>query len=111
VDAGTIQAWTRLYVPFECACGRAYYRLARMSDTKLDRRLACLVALAVERWGDEWLTPGQVAETHGVGHQDVNRYIHAGKLPGVKWGNWRIRRSDAKRVYFHKGREAGYELD
>jgi len=80
-------------------------------DRVRDPALARLVALAVERWGDEWLTPSQVAETHGVGHQDVNRYIHAGNLPAVKWGNWRIRRSDAEQVYFHKGRGAGHELD
>ncbi len=79
-------------------------------DRVRDPALARLVTLAVERWGDEWLTPSQVAETHGVGHQDVNQYIHAGKLPAVKWGNWRIRRSDAEQVYFHKGRGSGHQL-
>jgi hypothetical protein len=76
-----------------------------------DPTLACLVTLAVERWNDEWLAPGQVAEMHGVDHRDVNRYIRAGKLPGVKWGNWWIRRSDAEQVCFHKGRGTGHELD
>jgi hypothetical protein len=84
-----------------------FFRPERVRDPALAR----LVALAVERWDDEWLTPGQVEEMHGVNHRDVNRYIHAGKLPGVKWGNWRIRRSDAEQVYFHKGRGAGHELD
>jgi len=76
-----------------------------------DPALARLVALAVERWGDEWLTPGQVAEMHGVDRRDVNRFIHAGKLPGVKWGNWWVRRSDAEQVYFPRGRGSGHELD
>jgi len=75
-------------------------------DRVRDPALARLVTLAVERWGDEWLTPGQVAEIH-----NVNRHIRAGKLPAVKWGNWRIRRSDAERVYFPKGRGTGHELD
>jgi hypothetical protein len=73
--------------------------------------LARLVTLAVERWDDEWLAPGQVAEMHSVDHRDVNRYIRAGKLPGVKWGNWWIRRSDAEKVSFRKGRGTGHELD
>jgi hypothetical protein len=68
------------------------------------------VALAVERWPDEWLTPGQVAEMHGVDHRDVNRFVRARKLPAVKWGNWRIQRSDAWQAYFPKGRGSGHVL-
>jgi len=77
------------------------------------RRLRRLVELAQERWGDEWLTPGEVAAIHGNGvtHSDVNRYIHAGKLQGVKWGNWWIRRSDALSVSFAKGKGSGHALD
>ena len=45
-----------------------------------DPRLARLVALAAERWGDEWLAPGQVAAMHDVRHQDVNRFVRAGRL-------------------------------
>ncbi len=84
-----------------------YFRPGRVRDPTL----ACLVALAVERWDDEWLTPGQVATMHGVVHQAVNRFIRAGKLPAVKWYNWQIRRSDAERVFFPKGRGHGCELD
>jgi hypothetical protein len=69
------------------------------------------VTLAIERWDDKWLTPGQVAHMHGVDHRDVNRYIRAAKLPSVKWGNWWIRRSDAGRVCFRKGQGIGHELD
>jgi len=76
-----------------------------------DPHLARLVALAVERWGDEWLAPGQVAAMHDVRHTDVNRFIRAGRLPAVKWGNWWIRRSDADLIYFPKGRGSGHELD
>ena len=47
VRASTIQAWTCFYVPFEGAHGRTCYSLARMSDTKLSRRLA-------RKLGREW---------------------------------------------------------
>lgn len=55
---------------------------------------------------DEWLTPSEVAALHGVHHTDVNRYVNAGRLSGVKWGNWLIRRSEATRpgLRFHKGK-------
>jgi hypothetical protein len=75
-------------------------------DRVRDSVLARLVALAVERWPDEWLTPGQVAEMH----RDVNRFVRARKLPAVKWGNWRIQRSDAWQAYFPKGRGSGHVL-
>ena len=45
--AGSVRAWTCFYVPFAGAGGRTYYRLARMSDTDLGRRLARLL-------GREW---------------------------------------------------------
>jgi len=76
-----------------------------------DPALARLVALAVERWDDEWLSTGRVAEICGTEHQNVASFIRAGKLPAVKWNNWRIRRSDAERVHFPKGRGHGCELD
>ena len=47
VGAGTIRAWTCFYVPFEGANRRTCYRLARMSDTEMGRRLARLL-------GREW---------------------------------------------------------
>ncbi|MBC8446056.1 MAG: hypothetical protein H8D74_02530 [Chloroflexi bacterium] len=43
VGAGTIRAWTCFYVPFEGANRRTCYRLARMSDTEMGRRLAYLL--------------------------------------------------------------------
>ncbi len=82
----------------------------RMGDEGLRR----LVAWRRERWlgpdgrPDEWLTPGEVAALHGVHHTDVNRYVQAGRLQGVKWGNWLIRRSEATRpgLRFFKGKGA-----
>jgi hypothetical protein len=87
-----------------------HWMLFRLENAQ-DPGIRKLVALAQERWGDEWLTSGQVAELHGVDDTDVNRFIHAGKLAGRKWGNWWIRRSDAERVYFPKGRGSGHEQD
>jgi hypothetical protein len=39
---------------------------------------------------------------------DINRYLHAGKLNGVKWGNWWYLRSAATRpgLVFYKGKGA-----
>lgn len=82
-----------------------YFRPGRVRDLHLRR----LLELKAARWGDAWLTPGQVAAMHGVDHKDVNRYIRAGKLPAVRWNNWRILRSDAARVRFAKGKGAGHE--
>jgi hypothetical protein len=82
-----------------------YFRPEKVVDPHIRR----LIELKKERWGDEWWTPGQVAEYHGVHHQDVNRYIRAGKLPAVKWQNWRILRSQATDpgLRFYAGRGAG----
>ena len=38
-----IPAWTCFCMPFEGAGGRTYYRMARMSDTEMGRRLARLL--------------------------------------------------------------------
>lgn len=82
-----------------------YFRPNHVRDLHLRR----LLELKSARWGDAWLTPGQVAAMHEVDYRDVNRYIRAGKLPAVHWNNWRILRSDAERVHFAKGRGAGHE--
>ncbi len=60
-----------------------------------DKHLRRLLALKQKRWGDKWLTPGQVAKLHNVTHGAVNSKIQAGEIRGVKWGNWRILRSEA----------------
>lgn len=81
-----------------------YFRIERVRDPHLRR----LLELKAARWGDAWLTPGEVAAMHGVHHTDVNRFIAAGKLPAVRWNNWRILRSDAARTHFVKGRGCGH---
>lgn len=70
-----------------------YFRPQRV----LDKHLRRLLRLKQKRWSDEWLTPGQVARLHGVTHAAVNSKIHSGEIRGLKWGNWRILRSEATR--------------
>lgn len=81
-----------------------YFRPERVPDPRLRR----LLKIKQERWGDEWLSPGQVARLHRTTHAAVNNKLHRGELNGVKWGNWRILRSEATkpglRFYSGKGR-------
>ena len=86
-----------------------FYRSVRSPERMGDARLRRLIQRRAAVWGDEWLTPGEVAALHGVHHTDVNRYINAGRLTGVKWNNWLIRRSAATApdVRFFKGKGAG----
>ncbi len=76
----------------------------RLTDPHLRR----LIERQKERWADEWWSAGQVAEYYGVEHADINRYLHAGKLNGVKWGNWWYLRFEATRpgLVFYKGKGA-----
>lgn len=80
-------------------------REGRISDERLRR----LLARRAETWGDEWWTTGQAADYHGVISNDVMRYIEAGRLPAVRWGNWYVLRSDATRpgLRFFRGKGAG----
>ncbi len=82
-------------------------------DRISDPHLRALIKRQKERWNDAWWTPGQVAAYHGVHHTDVNRYLHAGKLKGVKWGNWWILRSEATKpgLLFFKGKGAAQGFD
>lgn len=87
------------------ACNPAnwiYFDPARVTDPHLTALLRC----QADRWGDEWWTPGQVAAYHGVTSNDVNRLIRRGEIPAVRWGNWRIKRSEATRadLVFYKGK-------
>lgn len=83
-----------------------YFRPHQVRDEKLRR----LIALRQARWGDAWWTPGQVAAYHGVISNDVNRYIRAGKLPAVRWGNWWVLRSEATKpgLTFYKGKGSNH---
>lgn len=85
-----------------------YFKLEKMGDARLRR----LVERRRERWEDAWWGTGRVADWHGVEHTDVQRFIEAGKLPAVKWGNWWVKRSDATRagLRFPKGKGAGHAL-
>lgn len=73
-------------------------------------RLRALVLRQVERWQDEWWTPGQVAAYHHVDHSAVNQQIRQGKIPAVRWNNWRILKSDALAAHFLIGRGAGKQV-
>lgn len=85
-----------------------YFDWRRITDPHLRR----LCALEAERWGDEWLTIGQAARVAGCDAQDLNRWIHAGKIVGArKWGpNWSLRRSTVAGLRIPKGKGSGHGL-
>lgn len=68
-----------------------YYRPERVTDAVLAR----LLALRAARWGDAWWTSGDVAAYHGVSTKQVLRWVRAGRLSAVRWGNWYVLRSAA----------------
>ncbi len=76
-----------------------YFKTERVQDAQLRR----LIELRRAMWGDAWWSPGEVAAYHGVSVSVVNKYIHLGKLPAVRWANWHILRSDAVRFPFQAG--------
>ncbi len=62
-----------------------------------DPAIARMVALRRKRWGDEWLSIGQVARMFGVHHTQINlAYIERGRFRGrkLKFRNWIFLRSD-----------------
>ncbi len=87
-----------------CYFGRSVRDTSRLGDAHLRR----LIERRQRRWNDEWWSIGEVAAFHNVDHTDVNRYAHAGKIRGVKFGNWWFLRSEATRpgLVFHKGKGA-----
>lgn len=84
------------------------YFVRSVQDTRRlrDAHLRRLIERQKVRWDNEWWSIGQVATYHEVEHTDVNRYVHAGKITGVKWGNWWFLRSEALKpeLLFFKGR-------
>lgn len=49
-------------------------------------------------WKDAWLRPGEVVRLLGINDSGrINLAIHRGILHAVRWGNWRILRSEAER--------------
>jgi hypothetical protein len=71
-----------------------YFNPERIADPGLRR----LVLIRKARWGDEWWTTGQVAAHHGVDSRTIVQCIYRGALPGKRWANWRVKRSDALRL-------------
>jgi len=86
-----------------------YFRPERVLDPRLRRMLE----LRRQRWGDEWWTTGQAATYHGVESGDVERLILRGEIHAVRWGNWRLLRSEAMKagLWFVKGKGTGSDLD
>jgi hypothetical protein len=90
-----------------------YFDWPKLADSRLRR----LCELRQARWGDEWWTTKQVADHHGVDVKDVQRLAYRGELPAVQvavsrggrnkapaWLNWYVKKSDALKVRFIKGR-------
>lgn len=80
--------------------GKAWLkRHAHKYDEVFWQKARRLVLRRREGWDDEWLTPRQVAQLHGLtdpeDHKFVNTAIRKGRLPATRWSNWWILRSDA----------------
>ena len=82
-----------------------------------DKRLKRLCQLRAKRWDDEWWPTNKVARLHGVDTKDVQRLIYRGEIPAVRlpvslggrdhnrrWSNWFVKKSDALKAHFVKGR-------
>ena len=96
-----------------------YFDWTRIPDTRLRR----LCELRAQRWGDEWWSTVQVAKYHGVTSKDVLRLITiARKIPAVQvatsrggrhknpyWLNWYVKKSDALKAVFLRGKGVGRE--
>lgn len=68
----------------------------------VDGELRRLVELKKARWGDEWWSTGQVAEYHNIPDPKIcyKRVINHPRA--IRYGNWRIRRSDAVKFVFYE---------
>jgi hypothetical protein len=55
-----------------------------------------LVQTKRKRWKGEWLTAKQVGNLLQAGYRNVNMAIHVGNIKAIRWGNWRIKRSDLR---------------
>jgi hypothetical protein len=73
-----------------------------------DPHLRRLALRAMERWGDRWVTTGQVAEWLGCHHKDVLLQIYRGRIRGVQLRNpgaaWHVRESDARKLVIPRGK-------
>jgi hypothetical protein len=85
-----------------------YFDTTRIQDP----HLACLVELAQDRWGDEWLTTRQVADMKRTTTRQVGQTIFRRQLPAIHivgkdgrhenaaWSFWAVKRSDAEAWQF-----------
>lgn len=96
-----------------------YFKPENVRDLELRRMLRKRAA----RWGDEWWTTRQVADYHRVDIKVVNQQIRRGTLPSFRlpvslsgrhpervWSNHFVRKSDALRAVFLKGKGAAKKL-
>jgi hypothetical protein len=92
-----------------------YFKVEKITDPYLNR----LVELARSRWEDAWWTTEQVTAYHGLVPRPhprqngkialsasnlVEKHILDGILPGKRWGNWYVKRSDAVAHVFRTGK-------
>lgn len=84
-----------------------YFDPSRVTHPRLRR----LVELKRQRWPDEWWTVGDIERHYHATASGVLRLITLGKLPAVRWGNWRVLRSDALQHPIRAGKGHGHELD
>lgn len=73
-----------------------------------DSDIGSLIRRAHMRWGDVWLTTGQVSAMHRLTSSGpINRRIRDGTLPALRrgnGGNWLVKRSDAEQLVIHPGK-------
>ena len=81
-----------------------YFKQENVADLHLKR----LIKIVAARWEDEWWTTGQIAEYFGLANSNtVQAAIVRGQLPGKKWGNWHVKRSDALAYRWYTGSGSG----
>jgi hypothetical protein len=98
-----------------------WFDIDKVTEPALRRKLA----LARQRWGDEWWDTSQVAAYHAVDNKDVLRYIKHGNIRAVQasglggradrpgWAHWFVLRSEATRpgLRFYKAPHYPPKLD
>jgi len=84
-----------------------YFDITKVKDPDLKKQLK----EAAKQWGDEWWSTRRVADHHGVGVNDVKRYIKLGRIKATqiqysysgrhlnrKWAYWFVLKSEATRI-------------
>lgn len=71
------------------------FKAERIEDPALRR----LVLAKQARWGDEWISTGEVARIWGCDKRQINSYLHRGAFATKRrWGNWWVLRSESLAV-------------